>query len=249
MSGEFKNLFSTQADTYAKHRLTYPAALFEYIASLAPQRELAWDCGTGNGQAAHGMRAHFDHVIATDAAQRQIDHAIPGDGIAYRVALAERSGLDDDSVDAISIGTAFHWFDHEAFAREAKRVGRNGAVVAAWTYAWSEMPEAPRAAIAEHIGAALTDFWAPEVSRVWGGYGDLYFPFDEVEPPAFEVRRSWTADDWMAYANTWSAVQAHRDAHGFSPVDAAADALREAWGPEPLEIRWPLALRVGHISK
>jgi hypothetical protein len=46
---KFRDYFSQQAKQYARHRPSYPEALFEYLASLAPSRKLAWDCGTGNG--------------------------------------------------------------------------------------------------------------------------------------------------------------------------------------------------------
>ncbi len=48
----FKDHFSGHADRYGAYRPTYPAVLFEYLSSLCPSRDLAWDCATGNGQAA-----------------------------------------------------------------------------------------------------------------------------------------------------------------------------------------------------
>ena len=55
----FKDHFSGHADRYQAHRPTYPEALYDYLASLAPGHDLAWDCATGNGQAAHGLVPHF----------------------------------------------------------------------------------------------------------------------------------------------------------------------------------------------
>ena len=43
--------FSGVAREYAAYRPHYPAALFSTLAQLAPQHDLAWDCGCGNGQA------------------------------------------------------------------------------------------------------------------------------------------------------------------------------------------------------
>jgi hypothetical protein len=47
--------FSAHAARYGAYRPTYPDALFEYLASLVPAHDLAWDCATGNGQAALGL--------------------------------------------------------------------------------------------------------------------------------------------------------------------------------------------------
>ena len=71
----FKDHFSKQAAGYAKFRPRYPQKLFDYLASIAPSRQVAWDCGTGNGQAAVGLASVFDRVIATDASEKQIANA------------------------------------------------------------------------------------------------------------------------------------------------------------------------------
>jgi len=57
---KFKDHFSAQAADYAKFRPGYPRELFDYLRSIAPSRQLAWDCGTGNGQAAFGLALVFD---------------------------------------------------------------------------------------------------------------------------------------------------------------------------------------------
>jgi hypothetical protein len=46
------NLFLNQAKQYAATRPAYPTELFEFIASKTPRHDLAWDVGTGSGQAA-----------------------------------------------------------------------------------------------------------------------------------------------------------------------------------------------------
>ena len=46
------NLFLKQAKQYAATRPAYPPELFDFIASKTPRCDLAWDVGTGSGQAA-----------------------------------------------------------------------------------------------------------------------------------------------------------------------------------------------------
>ena len=57
MAGLFDN--EKQADMYADARPSYPKELFSKLAALTPRRHLAWDVGTGNGQAALGVRFFF----------------------------------------------------------------------------------------------------------------------------------------------------------------------------------------------
>ena len=96
---EFEDHFSLQAGDYARFRPTYPPELFAYLASVAPGRRLAWDCGTGNGQAALELVRHFDRVVATDASVEQLARALPHERIEYRVERAEEIVLPPGSVD------------------------------------------------------------------------------------------------------------------------------------------------------
>lgn len=45
------NLFLKQAKQYAATRPAYPPELFDFIASKTARHDLAWDVGTGSGQA------------------------------------------------------------------------------------------------------------------------------------------------------------------------------------------------------
>jgi ubiquinone/menaquinone biosynthesis C-methylase UbiE len=114
--------FSSRSVKYALYRPTYPAELFQYLVSSCPVRELAWDCATGNGQAATCLRQYFKKVIATDISSTQISEARKDKKIDYRVASVVHSGLKAQSIDLIVVAQALHWFDIAAFYCEAERV-------------------------------------------------------------------------------------------------------------------------------
>jgi hypothetical protein len=48
-------LFTKKAAVYAAARPAYPKDLFTKLAALTAHHRLAWDVGTGNGQAAIGV--------------------------------------------------------------------------------------------------------------------------------------------------------------------------------------------------
>src|SRR5438105_4175003 len=118
----FHDHFSKRADRYAIYRPHYPAELFAWIASLAPEHLLAWDCATGNGQAAQGLSHHFRKVIATDASKEQIKHAARDSGIVYCVATAEDPPLLSSIPDAITVAQALHWMHPERFFAQVRRI-------------------------------------------------------------------------------------------------------------------------------
>jgi hypothetical protein len=83
----FKDYFSRQSGQYTLFRPRYPRELFHFLAATAPDRQRAWDCGTGNGQAAVDLAADFSEVIATDPSERQIAHALPHDRVHRLAAI------------------------------------------------------------------------------------------------------------------------------------------------------------------
>jgi ubiquinone/menaquinone biosynthesis C-methylase UbiE len=111
----FEDHFSGHADAYARHRPRYPEELFTWLASESPARSLAWDAGTGNGQVAVALAAHFERVVGTDASSDQLAHAERHERVEYRHEPVSRGSLADASVDLITAGAAAHRFEHDGF--------------------------------------------------------------------------------------------------------------------------------------
>ena len=245
----FKDHFSRHAADYAKFRPRYPNELFAYLASISPSGKHAWDCATGNGQAAIALAAQFDGVIATDASAKQIENAPANQRVHYCVAAAEESGLESDSIDLITVAQGLHWFDLSKFWDEAKRVLKPQGVLAFWSYnAVSVAPEIDRITdrfYRETVGP----FWPPERAIVEAGYRTIDFPFHEIEPPLFRMETRWTLDQLLEYLRTWSATQKFIAANDFDPVHQLESELAEIWPPHdpPRTFVWPLSLRVGCV--
>lgn len=246
----FKDHFSGHAADYAQARPRYPQALFAWLAAQCPRRELAWDAGCGNGQAAVALAPLFERVVATDPSAGQVAQAQAHPVVEYRVEPAEQPSLDDASVDLVVVAQAFHWFDHPRFHQAVNRVARPGALVALWSYGLSAVtPEVDRVYRSLYDGL-LGAYWTPERRDVENGYADLPFPYAPVEVPAFEMALDWTLPQYLAYLRTWSASQRYLRETGHDAVAQVADEMANAWG-EPQRartVRWPLAMRVGRIG-
>lgn len=245
----FKDHFSERAAEYARFRPRYPVELFDFLASLTPRRELAWDCGTGNGQAAVGLAAHFERVIATDASRDQIARAEPHARVTYRVAAEADSGLGAGSVDLVTVAQALHWLDVEAFYQEARRVLRPEGVIAVWCYALARVnPEVDRL-LDQFTYQAVGAYWAPERRHVEAGYRDLPFPFPEQPFPPFRMEHELTLAGFVGFLDTWSAVRRYRAKVGKDPLAPFMAELEPVWGGRgvPRLVRWPLTGRVGRL--
>lgn len=245
----FPDHFSGVAGGYASFRPRYAPALFATLAQLAPANDVVWDCACGTGQASVALAQHFARVIATDASAQQVAHAEAHEGVEYRVATAEASGLADGSVSLVTVAQALHWFDVDAFHREVQRVLRPGGVIAEWSYALLEVPDAPAVADAVNaLDAQLRDWWPPQRRHVDARYATLAFPFAPIELERFDMTAAWSAEALIGYVSTWSAVSRYRAANDDDPIPAFAAAVERVWGRASTHtVYWPLTLRAGRV--
>lgn len=240
----FKDHFSGHARSYAAHRPRYPESLFAWLASVCPGHDVAWDCATGNGQAAHSLTDYFSSVLATDASEEQIASAERHPKIRFRVAAAEESGIDAGSVDLITVAQALHWFDIDRFFAEAIRVLKTGGILAVWSYERCTVsPECDK--VIQKVFAETDDYWPPERKLVDNRYRDIEMPLPEVESDPFDMRLDWTADELSNYMRTWSGAQRYLKTTGRDAVGLFEPELRKVWGDRRREVCWPLTLKVG----
>jgi cyclopropane fatty-acyl-phospholipid synthase-like methyltransferase len=243
-------LYDQIAHTYRDSRPSPPPDLIEYLASLAPARDLAWDCGTGNGQVAVALAGRFERVIATDIAAEQLVRAMPRSNVEYRLATAEHSSIPARSVDLTVAGQAAHWFAHNDFFSEVNRVSRPSAAIAFWCYRTPKVAPGIDKLVEElYSSPRLAGHWPPEKAFVDRGYRDLPFPFREIRPREFTmVSERWGWARFESYIRTWQAIHAVASApDGAAYVTEAMARLARLWGdPGQLrDVRWNLCLRVG----
>lgn len=242
----FKDHFSSQSAAYSRHRPEYPAALIRYVASLAPDRRLALDCATGNGQAAVALAEHFETVLAIDGSRSQLARAQAGERVRYAASLAERLPLRDHGVALVAAAQAAHWFDFDRFYAECRRVLVPGGVLAVWTYEKFRVDPAIDAVIDEFYSGVVGPYWPPERRYVEQGYRTLPFPWREESAPLFALETDWDLQQVLGYLATWSAVQRYKDLRGEDPLPALAPELQAVWPNGGYRrLRWPIHLRIG----
>ena len=243
----FPDHFSAVSNDYAAYRPTYPEALFDALTDIAPSCALAWDCGAGTGQASVALSHRFTSVVATDASASQLGQAIPNDRVTYRIAPAQESGLEDESVGLIVVAQALHWFDVDAFHAEAERVLCPHGVIAEWSYGLVEVPSAPLvASLIIGLDADVQGWWPNERKHIDNAYTNLGFPFARVDVGNFVMEADWRLEELLGYLGTWSAVTRCRAETGKDPLESFTVKLANAWGSVAHHrMRWPLQLRVG----
>ena len=226
-----KNYFSQQAANYLKFRPDYPVDLFKFLGKMAPHNLLAWDCATGNGQAALGLTPYFEKIVATDVSAEQIANSISHPKIEYRIEKAEKTHFTSNSVDLITIAQALHWFHFESFYSEVNRVLKPSGIIAAWFYLLPKFDnDQLKKILMDFYGLILKDYWAPERKYFDNCLKDIPFPFKKIPTPSFSISSLWSLNQFLGYIETWSAVQKYMEIKKENPVQSIlAPLLSSYW--------------------
>jgi len=248
---KFPDHFSGVASDYAAFRPQYPAALFDWLASVSQRHDVAWDCACGSGQASRPLASRFDLVVGTDASPTQVAAADATGNIRFVVATSEAAPLSDAAVDLVTVAQALHWFVGEPFFAEVRRVVRPGGVLAAWSYGMPHIVfEDVEREVHGFINGLLGPYWPPEIRMVLDGYASIDLPFEELETPAFEMNLEWSFKRFLGFVRTWSAIGRYVEERGEDPVPRLAAELEGLWGiggEDLLPVSYRLNLRAGRI--
>ena len=243
----FADHFSRDSSAYAKFRPTYPPALFEWLATLPVRRLVAWDCGTGTGQAATLLTPYFTMVVASDASRAQIRAADRSRGIRYFTALGESCALAPGRVDLVTVAQALHWIDRDRFYRELDRVTAPGGALAVWSYGIFRSTPDIDAVIGRFYRHTVGAYWPAERVHVESGYRTIDIPIAEVTSPAFSIEGRLTLSELVGFIRTWSAVGRYMAAVKTDPIVELERELHAVWGDPrtPHLMVWPLSVRAG----
>jgi len=252
VSGGFIDNFSTQSKEYSFSRPTYPESLFEFLSTVTPQKNLAWDCATGNGQAAIGLSKYFKKVIASDASKNQIRHGFQRENIDYKLFPAENAELNNDSVDIVTVAQGLHWLDFDKFYYNVKRVGKKDGIIAVWSYDMHKInPQIDKVTDRLDVdGEILGSYWEKETKYVKEKYKTIPFPFNEISVPAFKTTLYWNLHQLWDYMKTWSSVKRYCSENKRDSLDLVKLEVNTLWGDEhdKKEVNWNINIRAGIIK-
>lgn len=128
--------FAQNAEAYERARPSYPAAAISCIvgrAGMGPGRRVV-DLAAGTGKLTRLLVPSGADVVAVEpveAMRAELERAVPDVEIVD--GTAEAIPLPDESVAAITVAQAFHWFDPELSLREMRRaLEPGGCLVLTW---------------------------------------------------------------------------------------------------------------------
>ncbi len=121
--------FTGKADLYEKFRPSYPDELIDFLYENARCEAVA-DIGAGTGKFTRCLLKKPWQVTAVEPNADMRGKLAEIGGITVVNALAEDTGLADNSVGLVTAAQAFHWFDRKKFSAECKRILCDGGKLA-----------------------------------------------------------------------------------------------------------------------
>ncbi|WP_025274467.1 class I SAM-dependent methyltransferase [Haloglycomyces albus] len=154
--------FGTAADLYDNVRPTYPREAIDYQLGTDPVTVA--DIGAGTGKLTRIIVQAGHRVIAVEPDSRMAEQLSgQSSDVPVHVAGAEELPLDDNSVDVVTAGQSFHWFDNDTALREIRRVLNPDGVFAP---IWNIRDESVSwvAALSEIIGRSNAEYLASHIA-------------------------------------------------------------------------------------
>jgi SAM-dependent methyltransferase len=238
--------FGLTADDYQRHRAGFPPELIDRLGEYGVgqlSQDVA-DIGTGTGSLARLLAPRVASMCGVDPAQALLDRARVLDAkagveIEYRVGTAEATGLPDASVDVVTAGQCWHWFDAPAACAEITRVLRPGGLIVIAHFDWLPLP-----------GNVVTDTESLilEANPSWqmGGGAGLYpkwltdlgtAGFGSLRTFSFDLAVPYTHDDWIGRVRASAGVGGSLTPEAVTQFSQRLTSMLRANHPEdPLSI-------------
>jgi SAM-dependent methyltransferase len=184
---ERRQAFGPAARAYAAGRPSYPIEAVRWALPDGARAVLDLAAGTGKlterlldlGLEVHAVEPLAEMRAAIPAAANPVD------------GTAEAIPLPDESVDAVTVGQAYHWFDPPAALAEMRRVLRPGGTIGLF---WNTLDDSEPwvRELADLIDAEeRASYIAADPQPVWSGVDGLGEPEREIfrHAPLYDVER------------------------------------------------------------
>jgi SAM-dependent methyltransferase len=182
--------YASLAEAYDRGRAGYPPAILDGI-----EAETVLDLAAGTGKLTALLAERYPEVVAVEpvAAMRALlERNVPG--VRALDGTAEAIPVGDESLDAVFVAEAFHWFDSAAAGRELERVLRPGGwLVVCFNFGQGEfVPGLGSAAreVLEQVMAGLPPSGGPRIET--GAWREGLAAFEPLEERV--VDHEWTTD-------------------------------------------------------
>ncbi|KAK1422025.1 hypothetical protein QVD17_24866 [Tagetes erecta] len=256
--------FVKQAKQYSEARPRYPPEMFDFIASKTPCHDVAWDVGTGNGQAATSLVSIYKSVVATDTSKKQLEFAPKLSNIRYECTspnmsmseLEEKIG-PESSVDLVTVAQALQWFDLDTFYNQVKWILKKpSGVIAVWCYTLPNIDDEVDLVLQKSYMESKSYLVGLAREMIEDKFANIKFPFDPVAgcdhtgPFEFQTKKLMTLDELFTFIRSASPYQTAREQGVELLNDGVIEEFKRAWKEDAncqKNVVFPVYLRIGKL--
>jgi SAM-dependent methyltransferase len=206
--------FTGRVESYVKYRPTYPRAVLDLLAAECDltSGSIVADVGSGTGILSTLFLENGNRVLGVEPnpeMRAAAEELVGGHPRFESVAgTAEATTLEDASVDFVTAGQAFHWFDSERARKEFERILRSGGwAVLIWNLRRKDATPF-LAAYERLLEAYRTDRGEVEIWRQDEGMADALFDPGSFERAAFDNQQVLDLDGLKGRLSSVSYVPA-----------------------------------------
>ncbi len=243
--------FDALAETYGAVRPSYPDTVYDGICAAGGVERfgVAADVGCGAGASLKGLARIADRIIGIEPAPRM--RAIAAEkypNAAMRDGTGMETGLEDASVDLITVATAFHWFERQRALEEFHRILRPGGVFAPYHYDFPVIDGPANAVLTQHLSRRWDDHYAEQLRRIYETEDLLRTSglYERVGNTKLPYSITHTAESFAAFAASFSFTSAYMETldDPAAYLKAFADEMGEAQ-PGEFEVAFDIELVTG----
>ncbi|MGI2335777.1 MAG: class I SAM-dependent methyltransferase [Dehalogenimonas sp.] len=128
--------YTARIESYANYLPGYPTAYIDYLTQRGKLRDdsIIADIGAGAGILAKAIAPRVNRVLAVELDEKMrlagVENCRSVPNITVIPGSAEGTGLESSSIDLLTAGQSFHYFDTEASKLEFRRILKPGGLTA-----------------------------------------------------------------------------------------------------------------------
>lgn len=160
--------FNKVADAYSKNRPGYPDELYTKLLQLNGGRRFprAADVGCGSGQSSYGLLRIADSVIGVEPGESLRKLAAERHpSIRFMKGSGENTGIEDSSLDLVTVATAFYWMDMPRALLEFSRILKPGGILSIFRYGFPHLDSSGGDVVMRHMNE-IWDYYRDPVLKV-----------------------------------------------------------------------------------
>ncbi|MFK5997010.1 MAG: class I SAM-dependent methyltransferase [Rhodobacterales bacterium] len=247
--------FGKTASDYSTHRAGFPDAFFDFLAAQGYIKKglNALDLGTGTGTVARGLALCGLHVTGIDPAATLLAEAAKldrqaGVRIQYCQGRAENLEVADQSLDIVTAGQCWHWFERAKTASGVFRLLKPGGRLIIAHFDWlplaGNVVEATEKLILKYNpawalsgGAGIYPDWLADMAQAG---------FAKLQTHSFDIAQPYSPDGWCGRIRASAGIKASLNTNEIAAFDAELRILLKTDFPQdPLLIPHRVWLATG----